>query len=115
MSKQSQHLNPQQVAKLLTRGTEHMDGQILSALGRSRVLALQKQRQTAPVFTLSVIGHRAHNLIPHTTQQWVATAILMAAIIVGGIGYLQNDQTPEDIDILTDELPIEVFVDPSNE
>lgn len=115
MNNQSQHLNPRQVAKLLTRGTEHMDGQILSALGRSRVLALQKQRQTAPVFALSAVGHRVHNLIPHTTPQWIATTILLAAIVVGGFGYLQSNQVPEDIDILTDELPIEVFVDPTNE
>ncbi|MCX7193632.1 MAG: DUF3619 family protein [Proteobacteria bacterium] len=105
----NQKLDHQQIAKLLTQGSEQLDAQILSSLREARILALHKQRVAEPVFSLSAIGHRAH--MPHTPQQWVATTILLAAIAVGAFGYWQNSQVPVDIDILTDELPIEVFVD----
>lgn len=111
MKKHSQKVDHQHIARLLTRSTEHLDEQILSALRNSRTVALQKQRVHEPVFSLSAIGHRAHSLMPHSTNQWVAAAILLAAVLVGVAGYWQNSQVPQDMDILTDDLPIEVFVD----
>ena len=104
-------LNHQHIARLLTRSTEQLDDQIVSALSQARTVALQKQRVHEPVFSLSAVGHRAHGLMPHSTHQWVAVTILLAAIVVGVAGYWQNTQVPQDIDILTDDLPIEVFVD----
>lgn len=115
MKNQTHHINPQQVTKLLTRSTEHLDAQILSSLSQARAVALQKQRQTAPVFSLSAVGHHAHHLLPHSTQQWVAMGILIAALIAGGVGYWQGAQAPVDLDILTDDLPIEVFVDQTDQ
>ena len=104
-------INHQQVADLLTQSSRQLDEHITTSLRDARTLALQKQRVAEPVFSLSAIGHRAHHLVPHTTHQRVALAILLAAVI-GVAGYWQNAQTPQDdIDILTDELPIEVFVD----
>lgn len=104
-------INHQQVADLLTQSSRQLDERITTSLRDARTLALQKQRVAQPVFSLSAIGHRAHHLVPHTTHQRVALAILLAAVI-GVAGYWQNAQTPQDdIDILTDELPIEVFVD----
>lgn len=104
-------INHQQVADLLTQSSRQLDERITTSLRDARTLALQKQRVAEPVFSLSAIGHRAHHLVPHTTHQRVALAILLAAVI-GVASYWQNAQTPQDdIDILTDELPIEVFVD----
>ena len=104
-------INHQQVADLLTQGSRQIDDRIAASLRDARMLALQKQRVAEPAFSLAGIGHRAHHLIPHATHQRVALAILLAAI-VGVAGYWQNSQAPQDdIDILTDELPIEVFVD----
>lgn len=111
MKKHSQKVDHQYIAGLLTRSTEQLDEQILSALRNARTVALQKQRVHEPVFSLSAIGHRAHSLMPHSTNQWVAAAILFAAVLVGVAGYWQNSQVPQDMDILTDDLPIEVFVD----
>lgn len=106
------HINHQQIAKLLTSSTEQLDEHIVASLREARSIALQKQRAHEPAFSLSAAGHRAHNLIPHSPHQWVAAAILLSAIIFGAVGYWQDSQTPQDdIDILTDELPIEVFVD----
>jgi Protein of unknown function (DUF3619) len=111
MKKHSKKVDHQHIAGLLTRSTEQLDEQILSALRNARTVALQKQRLHEPVFSLSAIGHRAHSLMPHSTNQWVAAAILLAAVLVGVAGYWQNSQVPQDMDILTDDLPIEVFVD----
>jgi hypothetical protein len=104
-----QHIDHQNIARLLTQSTERLDDNVLSALRQAREAALERQRVREPVFSFSAIGHHAH--MPHTPSQWVATAILLAAIIVGAFGYWQNSQTPEDLDILTDDLPIEAFVD----
>ena len=103
--------NHQQIARLLTRSTEQLDEHIISSLREARAVALQKQRVHEPVFSLSAVGHRAQSLMPHSANQWVAVTILLAAIVVGVTGYWQNSQVPQDIDILTDDLPIEVFVD----
>ena len=107
------HLNHQHIAKLLTQSTGQLDDQILSSLRKARSVALHKQRVHEPVFSLNAIGHRAHSLMPHSTHQWVATTILLAAIVVGVTGYWQNthDHRNLDLEILTDDLPIEVFVD----
>lgn len=104
-------VNHQRIAKLLTHSTDQLDEKIVSALRCARAVALQKQRVHEPVFSLSTIGHRAHNLLPHSTQQWVATTILLVAIIVGAVGYWKNSQVPVDLAILTGDMPLEVFVD----
>ena len=111
MKKHTQHVNHAHVAHLLTRSSEQLDDEIVAALREARTVALQKQRAHAPVFSLSTVGHRAHHLMPHTTNQWVATAILAIALIAGVADYLQQTQVPLDLDILTDDLPMEVFVD----
>lgn len=103
------HINHQKIARLLTQSSEQLDDSILSALKQARETALEKQRVREPALSLSTIGHHAY--MPHTPSQWVAMAILLAAIVVGALGYWQNSQMPEDIDILTDDLPIEAFVD----
>ncbi|ADL56519.1 DUF3619 family protein [Gallionella capsiferriformans] len=111
MKKQSQHMNHQHIANLLNSSADQLDDSVLSALRQARTVALEKQRIAEPVFSLSTIGHRAHHLMPHSPHQWVAMTIILAAILVGAIGYWQDTQIPVDMEILTDDLPIEVFVD----
>jgi hypothetical protein len=111
MKNQSTKIDYKEIAGLLTRSTEQLDSHIVSALGRASALALQKQRMQEPVFSLHAIGHRAHNLVPHSRPQWFVTVALLGAILAGVATYWQNSQVPLDIDILTDDLPIEVFVD----
>lgn len=110
-----QQINHEKVAELLTHGTEQLDSQVLSSLRQARAFALQKQRQPVRVFSLGTVGHRAHELMPHSTQQWVAAVILLAAIAFGVTSYWQHAQEHQhsqlDIAILTDDMPIEIFVD----
>jgi hypothetical protein len=109
-----QSLTLESLAKLLTHATQQLDTDTVDALRRARNVALERQLQKRPVFALST-GHGAHWLIPHSTHQWVATVILFVTIIFGGVNYWQHTQEHDlahlDAEILTDDLPLEVFVD----
>ncbi len=110
---QKSPINHRQIAALLSRSAEQLDEDVVSSLRQARAVALQKQRAHAPVFSLSTIGHRAHNLIPHTAHQWLAATVVLAAIVFGMADYWQSTQDKQNLDIaiLTDDLPIDVFVD----
>lgn len=107
-------LNPEKLTQLLNQSTRQLDQQTLSALGQARQNALKRQLAHAPAFALST-GNWTQRLLPHTTQQWLL-ALMLAAVVAGGAGYWQQHNQEQqlselDVAILTDELPIEVFVD----
>jgi hypothetical protein len=114
MSHHNPHINPERLARLLTRATEQLDGNTVAALRRARGVALEKQALHKPVFALDT-GHVIDRLMPHTAHQWLATAILLITITVGGTGYwhhaLEMELSNLDAAILTDDLPMDVFVD----
>ena len=112
-------LNPEKVARLLTLGTRQLDEATIASLAGARQNALKRQSVQASVFTLSPAS--AHTSVrwtdrfmPHAAQPWIAAGLLVA-VLIAGIGFWQNiqEQQIDDIDvaILTDDLPIEVFVD----
>lgn len=109
----SRDLAPEQIARLLTRAAQQLDDDTVAALHRARNRALSRQVVRRPVFALDA-GHNLHLPIPHTSRQWMAAAILLAAL-AGGIGYWHHAREHEashlDIAILTDDLPMEVFID----
>jgi len=115
MKKPAQHLNHQQIKTLLNRSTAQLDSGILYSLRQAKTIALQRQRTRAPVFTLSAIGHRTYAMLPHSAGQWLAACFLLAAIAVSGTGYWHHRQAQQlshlDIAILTDDLPMEIFID----
>lgn len=110
----SRDIAPERIAQLLTRAAQQLDGNTVAALRRARNAALERQSQCKPVFVLSA-EHGMRWLMPHSAQQWVATIILLVAILFGGLSYWQhaheNDLIHLDTAILTDDLPLEVFVD----
>lgn len=109
----TENLDPRKIAQLLTLSARQLDERTLSALHSARQLALKRQAVRAPVFTLST-GRGTHNLIPESAQQWVVAGLLVAMLIVGTSfwHHIQEQQIDElDVAILTDDLPIEVFVD----
>ena len=112
-------LNPGKIAELLTQGTRQLDAVTISALVDARQNALKKQSVRAPVFTLTPasahsLARWTDRLMPHAAQPWIATGLLLA-VLIAGTGYWQNVQEQQidetDVAILTDDLPIEVFVD----
>ena len=110
----SRDINPKHIARLLTRAAQQLDDNTAAALRRARNVALERQSQSKPVFVLNT-GHGMRWLMPHSAHQWLATIILLAAILFGGLSYWhhaqENDLAHLDTAILTDDLPLEVFVD----
>ncbi|MEO8332336.1 MAG: DUF3619 family protein [Gallionella sp.] len=106
-------LNPVKIAQLLTQGTRQLNTNTISALADARQNALKRQLVRAPVAALST-GRWTHNLLPHSLQQWLVTGLLVFILMITA-GYLQHAQEQQiselDVAILTDDLPIEVFVD----
>lgn len=103
---------PKYIARLLTRASERLDDDTLARLRRARSKALQRQAVADPAFSLTT-GHHIHWPLPHAIPQWV-TAILLAAVIAGGVTYwrhTQEEMSHLDVAILTDDMPMEVFVD----
>ncbi len=108
----AREIDPNRIARLLTRSAGQLDDNTVAALRRARNLALERQAATAPAFALNT-GHHIHWPLPHTTTQWVAT-ILLLATVAGGIGYWHHAREREshlEVGILTDDMPLEVFLD----
>lgn len=108
-----QSLILEDIAKLLTHATLQLDAETVASLRQARNVALERQLLKRPGFKLSMV-HGSHRLIPHLAPQWAVTAILLVVIFFGGISYWintqENDLAHLDIAILTDDLPLEVFV-----
>lgn len=106
-------IDPKHIARLLTRAAEQLDDDTVTALRRARNKAMKRQATTKPAFSLST-GHHIHWPSAHTIPQWVGTAALLVAIVAGGISYWHHaheEVSHLDIAILTDDMPMEVFVD----
>lgn len=105
---------PERIAQLLICAAQQLDDNTVAALRRARGIALERQSLSKPVFVLST-GYGIRWLLPHSAHQWVATIILLAAMLFGGVSYWQhaheNALAHLDAAILTDDLPLEVFVD----
>lgn len=108
----SRDIAPERIAQLLTRAAQQLDDDTVTALRQARNVALEKQSLSSPVFALST-AHNIRWLMPHSAHQWMAAIILFVAILFGGVSYWQheNDLSHLDAAILTDDLPLEVFVD----
>lgn len=106
-------IDHRQLAALLTQSAQQLDEGIVSALEARRAIALQRQHASETVVSLSAIGHRAHNLLPHSPRQWIAAAVVLAAILLGTATFwynMQERQNP-DLAILTGDMPLDAFVD----
>lgn len=110
----SQEIDPERIAGLLTLATEQLDAETVGALRRARHAALDRQAVHAPAYALD--GRHGHHWpVPHTPRQWLAAALLLAAVAASG-GYWQHLHKHEmmahlDVAILTDDMPMEVFID----
>lgn len=106
--------NADKIIRALDHGTHQLAPETLSALAQARQQALGRQVVRAPAFVLDM-GRWTSSLLPHSPQQWFAALIIAAAVVMGGAEYWQHHQEQQisdlDVAILTDELPIEVFVD----
>ncbi len=106
-------LDQGKIARLLTQSSMQLDDDTLSQLANARHNALSRQRVYAPVAALGG-GSWVHHIVPRSGNQWLLTGALVV-LLVFTAGYLQHAQDQQiseiDVAILTDDLPIDVFVD----
>ena len=106
-------LDPGKITRLLTMSARQLDQSALSALSSARQKALERQSVRSRFFALST-GHGSHRLLPNIAHPWVMAGLLVATLILG-TGYWQHVQEQQiddtDLAILTDDTPIDVFVD----
>jgi hypothetical protein len=111
-------LNTHEIGKLLNRSAAQLDQGTLEKLLSARRNALQYQQTTqqAPAMTWltqhGLVGH--HSTIGHKTFNW-GMATLLLLVLLGGTLYWQQQSSYEhadiDIAILTDDLPVDMYVD----
>lgn len=110
-------LKIEDVTNLLNRSASGLAPDTVDKLHAARRAALQHQRMSrpAPVYTWleqhGILGHRASH---HKSLNWGLTALLVI-VLFGGTGYWhsisERDHSAVDIAILTDELPVHMYVD----
>lgn len=110
-------LNTKEIGQLLDHSAARLDKGTQDKLMAARRVALNHQRTTrqAPVLSwLTEHGMIHHGTHSHKAFNW-GVAALVAAILFGGALYVQqsydHDHSDIDIAILTDDLPVDMYVD----
>ncbi len=110
----NQKLHPEQIKQLLNRSLSRLDQPTLDRLRNARTLALARYDaySPAPVFAWAGGWHTSPT---HRRSYFGAAVVLLIALLFSGTAYWQHSTDHEisevDIAILTDELPIDVYVD----
>lgn len=108
----NQKLQPEQIRQMLDNSLEQIDPPALARLRHARELALACHDACAAPPASGWAG-KWHFDSPHYKFRYFAAAAVFAAVLFSGITYWhhEHDATVVDVAILTDELPIEVYVD----
>ena len=116
----NEEFNAESIRQLLNRSTAQLGQAEVARLRDARALALARydERRTAPALAwagnlaATISGHGSGS--QHKFYYWAA-AVLLAAGLFSGITLwqhaLEHDDSEVDIAILTDEMPIDVYVD----
>jgi hypothetical protein len=111
-------LNTHDIGRLLDRSVAQLDKDILEKLQFARRTALQHQPVTKQAPVLAWLAQ--HGLIHHHSAHGhkalnFGLAALLAALLLSGALYWQqyyeHDHSDIDIAILTDDLPVDMYVD----
>jgi hypothetical protein len=113
-------LDPRGIGKLLDQSAANLKQETLDSLNSARRTALQRQLTMHPAPVLAWLTEHGlvqhHSLQHHKLFNW-GMAALLAAILCSGALYLQTSYEHEhndidiDIAILTDDLPVEMYLD----
>jgi len=113
----NEKLDSNAIRQMLNRSAARLDQPALARLREARELALARYdaRQAAPAFAWADTGSHGFTGGLRTGYYYLASAILLAAFLFSlanlGQHALEHDESEVDIAILTDEMPIDVFVD----
>jgi len=111
--------DPEQIKPLLNRSLSRIEQPTLERLrkARSQALAHFDAHSAAPDFAWAGHSSRAgHSTHSHHKSYYWAGAILLIACLFSGAAYWQHtaaehDTSAVDIAILTDDLPMHVYID----
>ena len=110
------NLTQDSIKRLLNHSVKQMDDATIEQLRTSRNLALERHRvlQLAPVQAW-INHHGLWTASPHSSHKpvyWLL-AVLFALSLYSGVTYIQHDRDHSDIDIeiLTDDLPVDAYVE----
>ncbi len=109
-------LKTHEIGRLLDHSAARLDTDTLDRLRTARRVALKNQRHPSPV--LVWLGQhgiiQSHAMHAHKVIN-LAVVVLLAALLLGGSLYwhriYEHDHAELDIAILTDELPLDMYVD----
>lgn len=108
-------LSNKEIGSLLNRSAEQLDRSTLNGLRTARQHALQNQRVATSPLWISQNGllHGQLRLSPRALN-WVIVAVV-ASLLVINLTYwertYEHDHSDIDIAILTDDMPVDAFVD----
>lgn len=106
------------LAPILDRAALQIPPDTLDRLHAARRAALNQQRDASP----SPLWVRVHHLVtehgsashPHRALNWVGVLLLVGVVLAGGWQWKQatwHDHAAIDLAILTDDLPLHMYVD----
>ena len=106
----NQKFQPEHIRQVLDNSLEQIEPSTLARLHHAREQALARYDAASHA---SGWAARWHFDTPHYKFRYFAAAAVFAAVLFSGMTYWQHvhEATEVDVAILTDELPIEVYVD----
>jgi hypothetical protein len=107
-------LTIKEIGRLLDRSADQLDRNTLNDLHTARQHALQRQRVSLSTWTSRDGMLHGHLQLSQRALNWIITAVV-ATLLVINLTYwdrtFEHDHSDIDIAILTDDLPVDMFVD----
>jgi len=107
-------LSKNEIGSLLNRAAHQLDRPILNDLRAARQHALQNQRVAAPIWVSQNGMLHGQLQLSQRALNWIIVAVV-ASLLVINLTYwnrtYDRDHSDIDIAILTDDLPVDMFVD----
>ena len=109
------NLNHEKIKHLLNRSVIRLEQPVLARLRNAQELALLRYEARCASPTFAWAGNFTDAGGTPRKTHYLATAVLLAAILFGAVTcwnqVADNDTSDVDIAILTDDLPMHVYVD----
>lgn len=107
-------LTNKEIGRLLDRSADQLDRATLDNLHAARKHALQRQRASISTWTSRNGMLHGHLHLSQRALNWIIAAVV-ATLLVFNLTYwdhtFEHDHSDIDIAILTDDLPVDMFVD----